>query len=214
MSNAVNSKPTILVSSTVYGIEELRDRIYTLLTSFGYEVWCSHKGTVPVRSGLTALENCIASVEKCDLFLGIVTPFYGSGRDDNGISFTHHEFKKAIELNKPRWLLAHDHVVFARTFLNDLGFKGADRSKLTLGKSKVLDNLGVIDLYEEAILHDVADLKDRKGNWVQKFSSNEDALLFTTAQFSRFQEVEAFLKENLSNQVNVQQRLIDSKAKK
>ena len=46
-----NRKLTIMVSSTVYGIEELLDRIYTLLTAFGYEVWMSHKGTVPVFSG-------------------------------------------------------------------------------------------------------------------------------------------------------------------
>jgi hypothetical protein len=43
-------KLTVLVSSTVYGIEELLDRVYTLLTGYGYEVWMSHKGTVPVRS--------------------------------------------------------------------------------------------------------------------------------------------------------------------
>lgn len=31
-------KLKIMVSSTVYGIEELLERVYTLLTSFGYEV--------------------------------------------------------------------------------------------------------------------------------------------------------------------------------
>ena len=31
-----NAKLTVLVSSTVYGIEELLDRIYTLLTRYGY----------------------------------------------------------------------------------------------------------------------------------------------------------------------------------
>lgn len=40
----------IMVSSTVYGIEELLERIYTILTTFGYEVWMSHKGAVPVTS--------------------------------------------------------------------------------------------------------------------------------------------------------------------
>lgn len=43
-------KLVIMVSSTVYGIEELLDRIYTLLTDYGYEVWMSHKGILPVRS--------------------------------------------------------------------------------------------------------------------------------------------------------------------
>ena len=74
-------KLTVLVSSTVYGIEELLDRVYTLLTSYGYEVWMSHKGTVPVRSDRTAFENCLAAVDECNLFLGIITPYYGSGQE-------------------------------------------------------------------------------------------------------------------------------------
>ena len=48
--NEERDKLKIMVSSTVYGIEELLDRVYTLLTSFGYDVWMSHKGTVPVFS--------------------------------------------------------------------------------------------------------------------------------------------------------------------
>ena len=52
-------RPIIMVSSTVYGIEELLDRIYTILTAFGYDVWMSHKGTLPIFSSNTAFENCI-----------------------------------------------------------------------------------------------------------------------------------------------------------
>ncbi|HAR64127.1 MAG: hypothetical protein DKM50_05500 [Candidatus Margulisiibacteriota bacterium] len=46
-----NKKMTVLVSSSVYGIEELLERIYSILTSFGYEVWMSHKGTILSLSG-------------------------------------------------------------------------------------------------------------------------------------------------------------------
>ena len=65
-----SERAVVMVSSTVYGIEELLERIYTLLTAFGYEVWMSHKGTMPVFSTGTAFDNCIRAVEKCDLFLG------------------------------------------------------------------------------------------------------------------------------------------------
>jgi hypothetical protein len=85
-------KLTILVSSTVYGIEELLDRVYTLLTRYGYDVWMSHKGTMPVRSDRTAFQNCIAAVDDCNLFLGIITPHYGSGQNldrPNEPSITH-----------------------------------------------------------------------------------------------------------------------------
>ncbi len=206
-----NKKLTIMISSTVYGIEELLDRIYTLLTAFGYEVWMSHKGTMPVFSNQSAFENCIRSVERCDLFLCLITPYYGSGIDGDELSITHQELNKAIELKKPRWLLAHDYVVFSRKFLNDLDFKGQKgRGKLNLKrKASSLSDLRLIDMYEDAILSQHP-LRDRQGNWVQKFQTNEDAFLFATAQFSRYQEVEAFIEENLSNPSAIN-NLIDHK---
>jgi hypothetical protein len=193
-------KPVVFVSTTIYGIEELLERVYSLLTVFGYEVWLSHKGTVPVFSNKSAFENCIAAVEKCDLFLGLITPYYGSGIDEqNGISISHRELRRALELKKPRWLLSHDHVVFARTFLEKLGYKTPEQRKnLTLQKSQIFGDLRVIDMYEEAVLSEIP-LRERQGNWVQKYKTDEDALVFTSAQFSRFQEVEAFLQESLSN---------------
>ena len=199
-----NSKLKIMVSSTVYGIEELLERVYTLLTSYGYEVWMSHKGTVPVFPNQTAFDNCLHAVEKCDLFLGIITPSYGSGQDPDvpsSRSITHHEMLKAIELKKPRWLLAHEHVVFARTLLNNLGFKGkSGRKALKLSKNQVFTDLRILDLYEEATIDHEAPhtvpLAERRGNWVQKFRSNNDGSIFVSSQFFRYQEVEEFIREN------------------
>ena len=74
---------------------------------------------------------------------------------------------------------------------------------LAVRKTAVIDDLRVIDMYQEAILSEKP-LRDRQGNWVQKFQSNEDALLFATAQFSRYQEVEEFIRENLSDIAGVQ----------
>ena len=196
----MSKKLTVMVSSTVYGVEELLDRVYTLLTTFGYEVWMSHKGTVPVSSNETAFESCLKAVEKCDLFLGIITPQYGSGVDATGLSITHKEMKKAIELNKPRWFLAHDQVVFARRLLMDLGYKTQEqRSALTLRKgAAAISNLKVIDLYEDATMEQLP-LDDRQGNWVQKFDRDDDANLFVVAQFSRYQDVEQRLTEHFQN---------------
>jgi len=196
-----------MVSSTVYGIEELLDRIYAILTAFGYEVWMSHKGTVPVVSSRTAFENCLNAVVKCDLFLCLITTHYGSGRDGGDLSITHLELLKAIQLNKPRWLLAHDHVVFARSLLRYLGYDDpARRSTLTLKKNQIIDDLRVIDMYEEAIRSQIP-LPRRQGNWVQQFQTTDDAALFASAQFSRYQEVESFIKENMKNPDEIALRL-------
>jgi len=197
---AAKNKPlTVMVSSTVYGIEELLNRIYSMLTKYGYEVWMSHRGTVSVRSTNHAFDDCLRAVKQCDLFLSIITPQYGSGIAKGELSITHQELLKAIELNKPRWVLADDKVVFARTLLDYLGHEDAEaRSKLELKKKRVIDDLRVIDMYEAATRHDVV-FQDRKGNWVQPFVNIDDALLFATAQFNRYEEAEKFLEEQLAD---------------
>lgn len=195
-----DNRLTILVSSTVYGIEELLERIYAILTRFGYDVWMSHKGTVPVFPDRSNFDNCLDAVANCDMFLGIITTQYGSGKaDKKDKSITHAELLKAIELNTPRWILAHDQVVFARTLLNNLGYDTSKkRAKLNLKKNPLIDDLRVIDMYEAAIRHDIQ-IHKRKGNWVQKYVSTADAQLFASAQFYRYQEVEDFLKKHLAD---------------
>ena len=212
---------TIMVSSTVYGIEELLDQVYALLNGFGYEVWMSHKGTVPIYPDKTAFESCLLAAERCDLFLAIITPQYGSGVVNGDLGITHQELLKAIEKNRPRWILAHAFIPFARSVLMKLGCKNAEERKAFLEKlgfvskvdlknlrnreKTVLDDFRVIDMYDAAIRHDISVQKDRKGNWVQKFNTPQDAALFATAQFGRYSEVEQFLKEHFSNSADVKQ---------
>jgi len=46
-------------------------------------------------------------VKDCDVFLGFIRPFYGSGvLEEGGLSITHIEFETAYERNIPRFILA------------------------------------------------------------------------------------------------------------
>lgn len=209
---ATKRKPILLVSSAVYGFEELLDRIYTELVGFDYEVWMSHKGTMPVYPDMTALDSCRRAVQECDLFLGIILPRYGSGVEEKGgDSITHEELRWAIHLNKPRWILAHDHVVFARSFLDKLGYDTQDkRHTLKLHPSAVFQDLRAIDMYDLAMRHDVQLYRDRTGNWVQKFGSPEEAQLFAVSQFRRFQEAEAFIQDKFEKPEAIK-RAVDEK---
>ena len=213
----------ILVSSTVYGIEELLEQVYSLLNGFEYEVWCSHKGTMTVYPNKTAFESCLQAVEECDLFLSIITPHYGSGMVGGGISITHQELLKAISMEKPRWILAHDHISFARSlfmklgykngkqraaFLRSLGYKtGRKLANLAKREQSVIDDFRVLDMYDAAIRYDLNVYQDRKGNWVQKFTSADDARLFATAQFIRYKQVEQFLRETFEDQGAIRARI-------
>lgn len=186
----------IMVSSTVYGIEDLLDQVYALLSGYGYEVWMSHKGTVPVSPHKTAFENCLDAVEKCDLFFCLITPYYGSGVVKNELSISHQELLKAISLRKPRWIMAHDHVSFTRTLLKNMGYKTSkERLKIKLHKKNIIDDLRIIDMYEAAIRRDIQVYKNKKGNWVPKYQEPADVNLFATAQFIRYTDVTKFLDE-------------------
>jgi hypothetical protein len=185
VSSVAEPAPVILVSSPVYGIEDLLDQIFGMLAGFGYEVWMSHKGTVPVDPDKTAFENCLEAVERCDLFLGLITTSYGSGKEKGELSITHQELLRAIGLEKPRWFLAHDHVPFARQLLRQFRFNddGTPNEGFVFKPTKVLDDIRVIDMYEAAIRDD-KNLKERTGNWVQQYFRFDDATQFVSAQFS------------------------------
>ncbi len=191
-----------MVSSTVYGSEEVLDRVYDLLTSFGYEVWMSHKGTLPVFSNKSAFENCLEGVRQCRIFLGIIGTRYGSGidKDDpNSLSIVHQELRLAIELKKARWLLAHENILTARTLFAKIGHQGVDgRAALQLKRSDVLEDMRLIDMYEEATF-DRLPLSERKGNWVQKFHDFKDSGRYMMFQFQRYQEIEAYIREHFEH---------------
>ena len=91
---------TVLVASSVYGYEGLLEQVFAVLSAYGFKVLMSHKGTIPLDPNRTALQNCLQAVRNCDVFLGIITGRYGSGRVKNALSITHREILEAIKLAK------------------------------------------------------------------------------------------------------------------
>ena len=109
----------VFVSSTVYVFESQLDMVYSTLDGYGYDVMMSHKGTIPLDSKLSNLENCLKGVEDCDVFLGFVRPLTGTGILKPGEkSITAQEFEVAFKVNMPRFVLADYRVVFARQCTN------------------------------------------------------------------------------------------------
>lgn len=191
-----NAKLSVMVSSSVHGKEPMLDQIYATLEAFGYKVWMSYKGTVPVIPGVSAFDSCLVAVERCDLFFGLITQNYGSGMTAGELAITHRELLRAIELEKPRFMLAHENVVVARRLLMDLGYKTADdRAALELRKGAVVvDDLRLIDMYEAATLESVP-LEERRDNWVQPYKTPPDVLLYVEEQFGRYEDNERFVAE-------------------
>lgn len=184
-----------MVASSVYGFETDLDQICGVLQGYEYTVLNSRMGTIPTHPNKSNLENCLDAVRQCDVFLGIVRPFYGSGKVGER-SITHEEMRLSIELNKPRWFLVHGHVTFARVLLkqfrefNHPKPRVPDRLLKLLGctrfhfqKTAVMDDLRVIDMYEDVIRADQPVAK-RTGNWAQEFYTLSQALTYLQTVFS------------------------------
>jgi len=136
----------VMLSSTVHHFKPEIEQIFGTLKGYGYYVICSHMGTVYNVPGRSPTESCLMAVEECDFFFGIILPHYGSG-------ITHLEFQRAIELDKPRGFLAHSSVTFARQLLKQFMYEeDGKRNDFKLEKkTPVMDDLRVIDMYNEAI---------------------------------------------------------------
>jgi hypothetical protein len=187
-------KIKIMVGSTVYGYEDQLSAIVSLLITMGYEVISSHAGTVKVNPALSNLDNCLNAVNECDLFLGIIRPFYGSG-NINEKNITFEEFKRAVALKKPYWFLAHRDVVFARQLFKNI--KPIEKNKNLLDVIEIKRNsifdYRCLEVYDFVVKNSVP-IESREGNWVQEFYRLDEALTYINAQFSDMENISNLIK--------------------
>lgn len=174
------SEVKIMVGSTVYGFEDQISQIVAQLNTLGYKVLNSHYGSIKVNPNLSNMDNCLNAVAECDLFLGIIRPYYGTGNiGDKNITFE--EIKKAIELKKPYWFLVHRDVVFARNLFKKMKLKSGD--EIVIEDNKLFDKRS-IDVYEYVIKNHVKDLALRNGNWAQEFYRLDEMMVYINSQFT------------------------------
>ncbi|MFZ4741125.1 MAG: DUF4062 domain-containing protein [Bacteroidales bacterium] len=185
----------IMVGSTVYGFQDQLSQIVAQLQLLDYEVLNSHNGSVKVNPHLSNLDNSLNAVRECDLFLGIIRPYYGTGNiGEKNITFE--EIKLAVKLKKPYWFLVHRDVVFARSLFSKMKLKTGD--KIIIEPNRFFDER-TIEIYEYVIKNHEPDLTLRNGNWAQEFYRLDEMMTYITTQFSDMDFVEYIMNEKISN---------------
>lgn len=182
-----------MVASTVYQNRDLLLQICGILNTYGYHVINSEYGTLHPTLGLNNTPACVAAVEECDIFFGIINPFYSTG-------ITHQEFQKAIAINKPRRFIAHSFVTFSRKLLTQYMYSDVaktQRNDFEIQTTSVMDSVKVIDMYNDAVQINLA-YEERKYHWVQEFFRPDEALRHVETLFRDIKRVEREL-ENLNN---------------
>jgi hypothetical protein len=179
----VDGRIEIMIASSVYGYEDQINQICGIFEQMGYKPISSHYKTMLVDPTLSNMQNCLNAVEKCDIFFGILRPYYGSGIIEE-TSITHEEMKKAIELKKPHWFIAHRDIRVARTLLRQYRFN-ADKTKnrdFVYKSNKILDDIRVVDMYEDTIQNDIS-VEERVGHWTDEFFDINDIIKVVQTQF-------------------------------
>lgn len=196
----------IFVSSTVYDFETDLRRIFLTLDGFGYDVYMSKEGTIPLDSRLSNLINCVNGVEECDIFLGIVRPLIGSGvLEKEGRSITAQEFDKAIELGIPRFILADYRIEFAHKFLKLMNMNidsiplnrektitDEKNEKKTILTPNNIVHGECVEIYRLAIQDNTIPV-NRIGNWVQPYKDSEDIQRFIESQFKDIERIKSLI---------------------
>ena len=147
MSKGKKPKIKIMVASTIYQNRDFVLQICAILKGYGYYVINSEYGTLRPPLGHNNVDACLAAVEECDIFFGIINPFYSTG-------ITHQEFQKAIQLDKPRRFIVHSFVTFSRKLLEQFMYSDSlktIRTAFTINKTSVMDDIKVIDMYNDSI---------------------------------------------------------------
>ncbi|MCF8226474.1 MAG: DUF4062 domain-containing protein [Bacteroidales bacterium] len=184
-----DGKIEIVVASSVYGYEDQLNQICGLFEQMGYQPISSHYKTMPTDPSKSNIENCLIAVENCDAFFGVIRPFYGSGIIGD-TSITHEEMKKAIELKKPRWFVAHRDIRVARELFKQYRYR-PDKSlnpDFTYQPTKLMDDIRVIDMYNDTILNDI-DPAERIGHWTDEFYNFKDIEKVIQTQFSKIERI-------------------------
>ena len=197
----------VFVSSTVYDFEATLNRIFATLDNYGYDVYMSKAGTIPIDSRRSNLVNCVEAVDGCDVFLGIIRPLVGSGVLKRGEkSITAQEFDRAFKLPMPRFVLADYRVAFAHDFLRlvrqdlatipDYYSKKEiqeDGSEVEVRKPNLTIHAEPVELYRQAIQNHIRPAEDRIGNWAQPYKDEEDILRFIEFQFKDVERIKAIV---------------------
>lgn len=196
----------VFVSSSVYEFETTLNKVFASLDSLGYDVYMSKAGTIPLNSHKSNLVNCVESVDKCDVFLGIVRPLVGSGVLKKGAkSITAQEFERAFELSMPRFVLADYRVEFVHKFFNLMNLdlntipeyvvkkeQAEDGKEIEIRKPNLVIHAESVELYRLAI-QNAFPPPARVGNWAQPYRGEEEVLRFVESQFKDVERIKAMI---------------------
>ena len=119
----------IFISSTCFGLKDLRAELAKALKEWGYLPIWNESPDFPKKSGFHSHDICLDAVKECDIYLLIIDKRYGGTYAGNkypkeDISITWYETKIAFQEKKEIYSYARDKVLDERPTYKDNFKKG------------------------------------------------------------------------------------------
>lgn len=218
-------KYTVMVSSSVLDFETDLDVICAYLRTLGYNVICSREGTIKADPRLGNFENCYQAVDACNLFLGIVRPYAGSGREKNGKTVTFKEFERARAKHKPCWYIVDKRVGWTKEFCRSVELRYSPKGfgkvftwlwklNFRLMKSRMKRLPYVLDLFKEdksrRFSSECFEMEDFI-NQVGKYTPNDGTRRNNWMQYCHgIDEMKGWIKTNFGNRPMIESNVMES----
>lgn len=112
---------SVFISSTFYDLQHIRTSLEEFVERLGYDAILSEKGRIAYDPDIPLDESCYREAENCDIFVLIIGGRYGSPASDQENtsdmpkghyeSVTKKEYKRALEKDKPIYILVEQDVL-------------------------------------------------------------------------------------------------------
>lgn len=163
------TKPTVFVSSTCYDLKQVREDMRRFIENdLGYEAMLSEQDVFPINSELSAIENCIQTVERrADLFVLIIGGRYGQLVENTEKSITNLEYDTAREKGIPTYIFVEQRIIDILSVWE---------------KNRTGDFSDVVD--SNKVFEFVSQLSSNGKNWIFKFQNAQDIIEKLKSQFA------------------------------
>jgi len=197
----------LFVSSTHYGLEDLRAELTDFLESLGVQPYMSSEAGFPDYQGIPPYAGCLRALERCLMVVGVLDRRYGRAFQDwepfpqyKGLSPIHAELRHALAMGKRL-------VVYVRDDVHAI-YELYRRNPEDVAKLKLPENLDIetLELYRELKLAKPApwiepfrDIRDLKASLQQRLLNDLYELMLqreTTTNAAISVITEAFVKSD------------------
>lgn len=189
------ARPRVFISSTYYDLKQVRIDIDRFLKEIGYESVRNETGQIPYNKSASPEDGCYKEIANSDIVVSIIGGKFGTTSNDNMLSISQRELKKALEQNKQVFIFIDKEV----NTEYKLWLKNKDKEHISSIEFTAVDNPKIFEHIESIKALNI-------NNATTTFESSHEIVGYLKEQFAGL--FHQFLQEQkLNTEINLIEQL-------